>query len=257
MASRTLPRLDLKVWMLGLILLAALATLLAPMPAKAAGPYITQTANVRACTNTGNGNCAPLTTIGTSTPVIMVCWRDESWATGAYSSNRWFLVRRSSDGMEGFVHSSLVGSQSTVPNCGSVPRAMAGLNAIARIGQVYANSSDAALFSDWAPGPYGEWSGDCKKLVSTAWYRATGRLLVSGNAKPTFDYYWANRGEKGYGYPRYGSLVGYNIAAPYGHIAVSVGVNRIVSTQGLDFARLPVAMQTTGSYSNPLGWVVP
>ena len=107
------------------------------------------------------------------------------------------------------MHSSQVGGQELAPrapHCGSVPRVKAGLEAIARIGQVYANSSDAALFTDWAPGPYGEWSGDCKKLVNVAWYRATGVKLVSGNAKPTFDYYWARRSYKGGGNPAYGSL---------------------------------------------------
>ena len=81
------------------------------------------------------------------------------------------------------------------------------------MGQAIANSSDAALFTDWAPGPYGEWSGDCKKLVSTA-YRRAGLTLVSGNAKPTFDYYWANRSLRGTGLPRYGALVGFTSRLP-------------------------------------------
>jgi hypothetical protein len=97
----------------------------------------------------------------------------------------------------GLVHSSLVGAQTATPTCSAVPRVMAGLHALNLVGQVTANSADAALFRDWAPGPYGEWSGDCKKLTSTAWYRATGALLVSGNAKPSFDYYWARRSQKG------------------------------------------------------------
>ena len=84
----------------------------------------------------------------------------------------------------GLVHSSLVGAQTATPTCSAVPRVMAGLHALNLVGQVTANSSDAALFRDWAPGPYGEWSGDCKKLASTAWYRATGAPLVSVNAKP-------------------------------------------------------------------------
>ena len=243
-----------------LALITGLALLALPSPAHAAGPYITQDANVRSCTNTANANCAPFARISARTAVSMVCWRDESWATGAYSSNRWFLVRRASDGFEGFVHSSQVGGQELAPrapHCGSVPRVKAGLEAIARIGQVYANSSDAALFTDWAPGPYGEWSGDCKKLVNVAWYRATGVKLVSGNAKPTFDYYWARRSYKGGGNPAYGSLVGFNVYAPYGHITVAVGGNRIATTRGVDNQRLTTAIQATGSYSKYMGWVVP
>ena len=134
---------------------------------------------------------------------------------------------------------------------------MAGLHALNLVGQVTANSADAALFRDWAPGPYGEWSGDCKKLTSTAWYRATGALLVSGNAKPSFDYYWARRSQKGCSYPRYGSLVGFNTYLPYGLIAVAVAGNRIASTRGVDGNRLANAIQTTSSYPSYAGWVVP
>ncbi len=227
-------------------LFTGLAWLAVPSTAAAAGPYLTQDANVRSCTNTAHANCAPYARISARTPVSMVCWRDESWATGAYSSNRWFLVRRASDGLEGFVHSSVVGSRTSTPNCGSVPRVKAGLEAIGRIGQVFANSSDVALFTDWAPGPYDEWSGDCKKLVNVAWYRATGTKLVSGNAKPTFDYYWARRSYKGGGNLAYGSLVGFNVYAPYGHIAVAVGGNRIATTRGVDNQRLTVLSREVG-----------
>ena len=238
-------------------LAATAGALVAPSAASAATPTITQAASVRSCTNLGNINCQSFTTVAAGTQLTMVCWRDESWATGAYSSNRWFLVRRNYDGLEGFVHSSLVRSQTATPNCSAVPRVMAGLHALNRVGQVTANSADAALFRDWAPGPYGEWSGDCKKLASTAWYRATGALLASGNAKPSFDYYWARRSEKGGGYPRYGSLVGFNTYLPYGHIAVAVGGNRIASTRGVDGQRLANAIQTTTSYPSYAGWVVP
>lgn len=237
--------------------IAMLLTLITvPQAANAAGPYITQTANVRSCVDTANPNCGAFATLPAGTQVSMTCWIDGSWATGAYRSNRWFLVLRPSDGFEGFVHSSLVGSQVSSPACSTITRVKAGLQAIARVGQVYANSSDAALYTDWAPGPYGEWSGDCKKLAGVAYYRA-GLSLRTGNAKPTFDYYYANRSLRGTGLPRYGSLVGFNIVLPYGHIAVAVGGNRIASTRGMDGARLSNAIQTTRSYNNYAGWVVP
>ena len=230
---------------------------LSAAPVDAVGPTITQTAGVRSCVDTSNGNCSPFGSFGAGTPVTMVCWIDGSWATEAYSSNRWFLVRRS-DRFEAFVHSSRVGSQVSTPNCGSVTRVKAGLEAIKRLGQVYASSSDASLFSasSWSPGPYGEWSGDCKKLAYVAYYRA-GLTLVGGNAKPTFDYYWANRSSKGGGLPLYGSLVGWDIIRPYGHIAVAVGGDRVATTRGLDGDKLTNAIRTTSSFSNYLGWVVP
>ena len=238
-------------------LAATAGALVAPSAASAATPTITQAASVRSCTNLGNINCQSFTTVAAGTQLTMVCWRDESWATGAYSSNRWFLVRRNYDGLEGFVHSSLVRSQTATPNCSAVPRVMAGLHALNRVGQVTANSADAALFRDWAPGPYGEWSGDCKKLVSTAWYRATGAPLVSVNAKPELRLLLGAALPEGLRYPRSGSLVGFNTYLPYGHIAVAVGGNRIASTRGVDGNRLANAIQTTSSYPSYAGWVVP
>jgi hypothetical protein len=49
------------------------------------------------------------------TYVTMVCWKDAAWATGAYSSNRWFTV--DTDIVTGWVHSSLVQGQISVPPC--------------------------------------------------------------------------------------------------------------------------------------------
>lgn len=216
---------------------------------------ITSSAGVRPCVDTANRYCNAIGTFAAKSSVAMQCWIDGSWATEAYRSNRWFLVRRS-DGYEGFVHSSRVGSQTSTSNCGTSLRVKAGLEAIKRMGQATASSSDAGLFTDWAPGPYGEWSGDCKKLVSTA-YRRAGLTLRSGNAKPTFDYYWANRSARGGGLPRYGALVGFNIALPYGHIAVAVGGNRIATTRGNDGQRLTNEIQSTSTYSNYVGWVLP
>lgn len=223
----------------------------------ASASTITQSANVRPCVNTASPSCNAIGTFGAGTPVGMVCWIDGSWTTGAYGSNRWFLVRRS-DGYEGFVHSSLVGGQTTVPSCSTQERVKAGLEAIKRVGQVTASSSDAALFasSDWAPGPYGEWSGDCKKLVYVAHYRA-GKQLVGGDAWATFSYYWNRTSAKGGGYPRYGSLVGFKTYMPYGHIAVAVGGSRIVSTRGTDGQRLSNALLSTSSLPSYAGWVLP
>ena len=143
--------------------LSACALLAAPAPAST----ITSSANLRSCVDTANRYCGSIGSFGAKTSVAMQCWIDGSTVTEAYRSNRWFLVRRS-DGYEAFVHSSRVGSQTSTPNCSTSVRVKAVLEAIKRMGQAIANSSDAALFSDWAPGPYGEWSGDCKKLVSTA-----------------------------------------------------------------------------------------
>lgn len=103
-----------------LVALCTLAALvIAPQSATAAGPYITQAASVRSCVNTSDAKCAAFATFSAGTPVSMTTWIDGSWATGAYRSNRWFLVKRS-DGFEAFVHSSLVGRQTSSPACSTI-----------------------------------------------------------------------------------------------------------------------------------------
>jgi hypothetical protein len=44
--------------------------------------------------------------------VVMLCWRDGSWANG---TNRWFAIYGGS--ISGFVNANLVSNQSSVPAC--------------------------------------------------------------------------------------------------------------------------------------------
>lgn len=69
---------------------------------------------MRSCPNTG---CSGIEYLGNGTPVMMFCWVDAQWATGNYSSNRWFLVGPAYDNHSGYVHSSLVANQTSVPDC--------------------------------------------------------------------------------------------------------------------------------------------
>jgi hypothetical protein len=55
--------------------------------------------------------------LGNGTSVLMICWVDAQWATGNYSSNRWFEVEPAYDPAVGYVHSSLVANQVSVPHC--------------------------------------------------------------------------------------------------------------------------------------------
>jgi hypothetical protein len=55
--------------------------------------------------------------LGNGTQVLMMCWIDAQWATGNYSSNRWFRVEPAYDPNVGYVHSSLVANQVSVPHC--------------------------------------------------------------------------------------------------------------------------------------------
>ena len=85
-------------------------------PAAAASSHIGSNsggANVRTCPNTG---CFSKTYLRNGTPVTMVCWVDSQWVhppNSDYSSNRWFKI----GGYVGYVHSSLVENQTSVPRC--------------------------------------------------------------------------------------------------------------------------------------------
>jgi hypothetical protein len=69
---------------------------------------------LRAQPNTGSYGIEYL---GNGTHVLMLCWIDAQWATGNYSSNRWFRVEPAYDPNVGYVHSSLVANQVSVPHC--------------------------------------------------------------------------------------------------------------------------------------------
>jgi hypothetical protein len=229
---------------LGLVTLAS--------PANAAA--VTSGVNIRPCVDLSNPVCSPVgTTISTTINKIR-CYRDGSWATGAYASNRWFLVYLA-DGREGYVHSSFVSGQYPTPECTTLAYVRAADKALSYVGQVYATSDIANKYaaSDWAPGPFGEWSGDCAKLTNSSYRFGAGVGYASGNAINQYYAYRAS-GQVYGGLPRYGAPVFYNIAAPYGHTAIYVGGTTIVSTQGMDGAHLPVARRDINSFGNYLGW---
>ena len=77
-------------------------------------------AYLRECAST---NCALnpyLSWLDNGTIVYMGCWWDGDWATGNYSSNRWFQVSFPYSNHWGWVHSSLVTHQNpNTPKCSS------------------------------------------------------------------------------------------------------------------------------------------
>lgn len=211
-------------------------------------PTTARRIDLRSCPDRSNGWCAGVRTVPRHTTVRPLC-------TMTADRRRWLLIGLD-DGTEGFAEAGDLRGAISATDCRTVPRVMAGLAAIDRIGESIARDTDARLFGDWG-AVYGEWSGDCKKLASAS-YRAAGVTLVGGNAKPAFDFYrstspWTGTSRT----PPYGALVGYDVAMPYGHIAVAVGGERIVTTFGPEGSRTPNQVNTTWIYGNYRGWAVP
>lgn len=227
---------------------------LSVLPASAATPSVEAGVNLRPCVSLSNGNCAPVGVTDGGTLYKMRCWRDGTSVTGNYTSQRWLLVSLR-NGQEGYVHSSYVTNQVGTPSCSTLPYVRAADFAISLIGQTYASSTVAGDYTagDWAPGPYGEWSGDCAKLTGSSFTRGAGVGYRRGNAIDQYNGY-RNDGKIYGGIPRYGDPVFYNIAAPYGHTAIYIGGLTIVSTQGMDHANLPIAKRGLYSFSSYLGW---
>lgn len=144
--------------------------------------------NIRPCVDTSRNICNPIGTTSGTAVSAMRCWRDGSWATGRYNSNRWFLVYLG-DGREGYVHSSFVDGQYSTPNCGTLAYVRAADKALSYVGQVYAPGEIANKYAanDWATGPIGEWSGDCAKLAHSAYVYGAGYPFETGHASGMYS----------------------------------------------------------------------
>lgn len=244
-ASRAVGVPRLGVAALAAALLVGLGVAAAPA---ANAATVTGGVNLRPCVDLNNGNCAPVGTTNGGNLYKMRCWRDGSWATGNYTSNRWFLVSLT-DGREGYVHSSFVGSQYATPNCSDLPYVRAADWAIARIGQV---TQDAFPGN---PTPGRDWSGYCATFTWGAFRAGAGVGYPAANA---IDQYWyfKNRGLIAGGLPRYGDPVFYDIAQPYGHTAIYIGGTTVVTTRGYEGNHLPIQRTDVNTFPNYLGWAV-
>jgi hypothetical protein len=193
----------------------AFASFSSPPPS---GPYVTRAVQVRFCVNTSIAGCATrlsdgstvrsLPSVSTYEPVSMVCWQDGSNFTGPYTTNRWFWIK-SQSGKVGFISASVVpvNRQAKVPACSTNKSIVAVQTAVERYWQTTASSADRALFanSEWAPGPVGEWSGDCVKLAYVAWH-AAGVPILKNNALTNYNYYHGKGLVKG-GTPPVGAVL--------------------------------------------------
>jgi hypothetical protein len=221
-----------------------------------ASTYVSSDAPVVACPDQGNLGCRQVSwTIPKNSAVSMICWMDAPQAsTGAYSSKRWFVVRYGDK--EAWVHSSWVQKQTSVGWCGNDISKKAEIWAAQRYGETKADSATIALFTDWTPGPPGEWSGDCVKLGSAAWHWS-GRDPLRGDAYAQYQAYLRAGKVRATGTPPMGALVWYKIAMPWGHVNVSIGGGYAVTTNGVDKNGYANSIKAISSYSNYLGWAMP
>jgi hypothetical protein len=154
-------------------------------------------------------------------------------------------------------------STSTTPTNGGTSAAKAADQARALVAQgATASSAVQALFQDaeWAPGPVGEWAGDCVKLPYAAWYFATNGSvqIAKGNAIDNYNHYKA---QVHLGAPPLGAVTFYDKTAgnPLGHTALSLGDGTVATTTGLDGqhtanAITPYLSASSGAY---LGYYMP
>lgn len=232
---------------------AVLALGWSPNLAQAAGPYLTGSAAMRDCVNISLSGCQPVGSWSAGTPVSMTCWIDDSWATGAYSSNRWFYVVNGTK--KSFVHSSWVASQTSVPHCSTHAGVMA-----SRWGSMHRDQTRPSAYEASVLGiSNGMWSGWCAAFTYGSYKLGAGRTpKYPFNAAPR---YWAykNAGlmrQWTGGDINVGSMLFWpNLAAPYGHTAIYAGNGHVISTIGNGDPTKPVLRVPVSYFGAPAGWV--
>lgn len=150
---------------------------------------------------------------------------------------------------------------STIPRCGSTTaptrQQQAANQALSTVGKVWAQDTGMAHFfsaSDWYPGPYGEWSYDCAKLVRASYLKLGYSPRSAGTAYGLWQAYGSPRRTDT---PPTGAFIFW---PNLNHVAISVGGGRYVTTMGnRDGAHAPNALRTIGdgAYGMPTGWAMP
>jgi hypothetical protein len=239
---------------LTIVVSAALtAVFLAPAPASAASPHLTGRAAMRDCTSLDLTGCRPTGSWAAGTKVTMICWFDDSVATGRYKSNRWVYVVAGT--RKGFAHSSWIAGRVATPYCGNNKGVMASRWAAMHIGSAAPDDSEAV----WLGIGNGMWSG---WPAAFAWgaYKLGARRTPKFNRKASARldaYTTAGLGRAWTGAePNIGSMVFWpNVGLPDGHTAIYVGNGYVVSTRGNGDPAAEVARVKTGTWGTPTGWV--
>jgi cell wall-associated NlpC family hydrolase len=164
---------------------------------------------VRTCTNLADSSCkVTYGTVNAKTTVTMRCWRDDSLYAG---SVRWFWI--AGGGIEGFVPANYVWPQDPSPIC---------------------SESRAIEAVRWAGTKLGhqDWVNECLVFVAAAWRYAGIDIGTGGTA---YNYWKSN--PRGYARSSstnapVGALVfwGPTPGYPEGHVAISIGAGRAIST---------------------------
>jgi hypothetical protein len=98
------------------LLLAVVAAIVVAVPAVASASYThNNNYSYSELRNGPSGSNLVIANLYNNTTVTMQCYTDSSSWTGNYTSNRWFYVSAGSGA--GWVHSSYVFSQISVPHC--------------------------------------------------------------------------------------------------------------------------------------------
>lgn len=209
----------------------------------------------RFCTNTALPGCVQRSSIAAGTGLKMHCWTDESTVTEAYQSNRWFYVT-SRDGVRGFVHSSRIDKQTSVPNCSQHRGIAAARWAAAKVG------STTPTTAEMSGNPtMDRWSGWCYVFAFDAFKFSTGAQPKSGygSAKNTF-YAYQREGKVSsnldHGAISIGSIVFWT-SGTHGHAAIYVGQGHVATTRGDGSTKKPIEITPISTFGTAAGWVAP
>lgn len=255
--TRTESAIDrfVQVWPgIRLAFVCLLGTVVLLLPAQAAGSMLTGAASLRDCTKTALPGCAPRYKIAAGTTVKMHCWIDDSKATGAYSSDRWFYVTTAAD-RKGFVHSSWVADQTVTPKCRTHRGIATSRWASEHVGVATTTAAERAAI----PTTTRQWSGFCATFTRAAYkLGAKYEPLYRKDARPRYLSYLAAGRVSTTGTPSVGAQIFYpNISLPFGHVAIYVGNGMVASTMGDGQAALTNARVPVGYFGAPAGWVNP
>jgi hypothetical protein len=213
-----------------------------------------------------------VSTLATGTRVHMNCWIDAR--KNGFTYPRWFYVTVS-NGKTGFVKAERVGRQTSVANCSTNLAVMASLWTtgldhynkktptaadLANMKKYFGKPADKSS-NGW--GPMLDWNGECISFAALAWLStgATHRIYFA-NAIDSYYKYRSRGLVHTSGTPPRGALVywhSYSGGKDYGHVAVSLGNGRVVTTGGYDAqnVRQMQAITDKAIWAGSVGWVMP